>query len=74
MYSSTGVAGGPRGRLLLLRILIVHARVWTAETSHTGIAAALRVLLTEHVLVVDEAITVREQATKLVIILDAVRE
>jgi serine/threonine protein kinase len=74
MYSPTGVAGGPRGRLLLLRILIVHARVWTAETSHTGIAAALRVLLTEHVLVVDEAITVREQATKLVIILDAVGE
>jgi serine/threonine protein kinase len=70
MYGPTGAAGGPRGRLLLLRILIVHARVWTPETSHAGLVAALRVLLTERVLEVDEAITVREQAAKLVAILD----
>jgi serine/threonine protein kinase len=65
MYGPTGTVGGPRGRLLLLRILLAHAGVWTPESSHRGLVAALRVLLTECVLVVDDAITVREQSTRL---------
>jgi serine/threonine protein kinase len=65
MYGPTGAVGGPRGRLLLLRILLSHARLWTPESSHHGLVAALRVLLTECVLVIDEAITVREQSTRL---------
>jgi hypothetical protein len=70
MCGPMSAVGGPRGRFMLLRILIMHARLWTEETSRAGIVSALRVLLAEVVLVSDEAITVREQAAKLVSILD----
>lgn len=62
--------GGPRGRLLLLRTLLAHARKWTRESDIAGLIAALRLLLTEVVLVTDEAITVREQASLLLSALD----
>lgn len=64
-------SGGPRGRLLLLRTLLAHARNWTAESDIRGVIGALRLLLTEVVLVTDEAITVREQAS---LLLDALNQ
>lgn len=65
MYSG-GDDGGPRLRLLLLRTLLAHARLWTVdEYSNKGLIQAIQVLLTEVVLVGDEAITVREQASLL---------
>jgi hypothetical protein len=78
MYLPTAgaVGGGPRGRLLLLQILLAHARVWLRTAGGgggggmSGLVAALRVLLTESVLVVEEAITVREQASRLLDVLD----
>lgn len=74
MYNSTAAVGGPRGRLLLLQILQAHARVWSRATIEhgpmRGLVAALRILLTESVLVVEEAITVREQASRLLAVVD----
>lgn len=67
---SGATGGGPRGRLLLLRTLLAHARQWTKESGIDGLIAALRLLLTEVVLVSDEAITVREQASLLLSALD----
>lgn len=70
-HEDSGPAGGgPRGRLLLLRTLLAHARKWTKESDIAGLIAALRLLLTEVVLVTDEAITVREQASLLLSALD----
>jgi Protein kinase domain len=80
MYRADGAAGGPRGRLLLLQILHAHARLWTGPRSADlddqiasafgneateGLVAGLRALLTDSVLVVEEAIVVREQASRL---------
>lgn len=70
MYSDVG--WGARGRLLLLRTLLAHAKIWRAESGIDGLVAALRLLLTEVVLITDEAITVREQATLLLSALDRV--
>lgn len=72
MYTRKGPGGvgGPRGRLLLLRTLLAHARLWTAESGHPGLVAALCILLREVVLRTDEAITVREQAALLLAALD----
>eukprot|EP00177_Eucheuma_denticulatum_P001838 GFKZ01003282.1.p1 GENE.GFKZ01003282.1~~GFKZ01003282.1.p1 ORF type:complete len:1027 (-),score=143.03 GFKZ01003282.1:1309-4389(-) len=70
MYSEEG--GGARGRLLLLRTLLAHARIWHAKSGIDGLVAALRLLLTEVVLITDEAITVREQATLLLSALDRI--
>lgn len=58
---------GPRVRLLLLRTLLAHARLWRNGSGNRGVIGALQVLLTQVVLVSDEAITVREQATALVL-------
>lgn len=58
-------SSGARGRLLLLRTLLAHARRWKSGSDISGLIGALRLLLTEVVLVTDEAITVREQATLL---------
>lgn len=63
-------SGGPRGRLLLLRTLLAHARKWRGDSDVKGLIAALRLLLSEVVLVTDEAITVREQASLLLAALD----
>lgn len=68
--NSGSAGGGPRGRLLLLRTLLAHARKWTRESDISGLVAALRLLLTEVVLVMEEAITVREQASLLLSALD----
>lgn len=71
MYVSGNVSE-PRGRLLLLRTLLAHARVWTRDkvSGHPGLVSALRLLLSETVMVTDEAITVREQASLLLSALD----
>lgn len=68
MYSDEG--GGARGRLLLLRTLLAHARTWGSESGISGLIAALRCLLKDVVLVTDEAIMVREQASMLLAALD----
>lgn len=68
MYSDEG--GGARGRLLLLRTLLAHARTWGSESGMSGLIAALRCLLKDVVLVTDEAIMVREQASMLLAALD----
>lgn len=65
MYGSVGSAGGPRGRLLLLRILLVHALEWVGQQNLTGLISALQILLTESILNVEEAIIVREKAAQL---------
>lgn len=81
MYRSGEAAGGPRGRLLLLQILHTHAQVWAGSKSDvralscsegaamSGLVASLRSLLTETILIVEEAIVVREQASRLLAIL-----
>lgn len=71
MYSDRGraVAGGTRGRLLLLRTLLAHARLWKTGSVSEGLVKALRFLLQVVVLETDGAITVRKQASEL---LDAV--
>lgn len=82
MYRTGEAAGGPRGRLLLLQILHAHAQLWAGSKSElgafghgvghhamSGLVATLRLLLTENVLVVEEAIVVREQASRLLAVL-----
>lgn len=68
--NSGSAGGGPRSRLLLLRTLLAHAQRWKKGSRIAGLIAALRLLLTEVVLVSDEAITVREQASLLLSALD----
>ena len=67
MYASKsgGEFGGPRGRLLLLRTLLAHARRWEAGSINPGLVSAIRVLLQAVVLQTDESIMVREQASLL---------
>lgn len=73
MYDdSNGGGGGPRGRLLLLRTFLAHARLWTRDSEIRGLVQALKLLLTEVVLVGDEAITVREQASILLLALNPI--
>lgn len=64
MYSQRARAGA-RGRLLLLRTLLAHARLWKASSVSEGLVRALRFLLEAVVLETDEAITVRKQASEL---------
>lgn len=71
MYGHRVVAsGGPRGRLLLLRTLLAHARFWGDGVLNRGVISGLRVLLTEVVLIGEGAITVRELATLLLSTID----
>ena len=65
--------GGPRSRLLVLRTLLAHSRIWGAKSGNRGLIEALKVLLTHVVLVKEEAITVREQASLLLSALQRVR-
>ena len=67
MYASKtgGSFGGPRGRLLLLRTLLAHARRWSRDSINPGLVSAIRVLLQAVVLQTDESIMVREQASLL---------
>lgn len=64
MYGGRNSGSGPRSRLLLLRTLLAHARIWDRALNR-GVVSGLRVLLTEIVLVNEGAITVREQASSL---------
>lgn len=66
------VGSGPRGRLLLLRTLLAHARLWSRKTKNRGIVEALRFLLKDVVLGGDEAIIVREQASLLLTTLEKI--
>lgn len=61
---------GPRGRLLLLRTLLAHARFWSRKSGNRGLVEALRFLLKDVVLGGDEAIIVREQASLLLTTLE----
>lgn len=63
-------SSSPRGRLLLLRTLLAHARQWKLSTLNMGIVSGLKVLLNDMILVLEDAITVREQATTLLTVLD----
>lgn len=80
MYRSGEAAGGPRGRLLLLQILHTHAQVWAGPESNlafgdiegdamSDLVASLRNLLSETILIAEEAIVVREQASRLLAVL-----
>lgn len=76
MYRVDCAASGPRGRLLLVQILLAQARVWTEALidmgGHlSGLVSALRIMLTDTVLSIEEAIVVREQASTLVNIIDS---
>lgn len=76
MYRLGRAANGPRGRLLLVQILLAQARVWTEALidigGHlAGLVSALRIILTDTVLTLEEAIVVREQASTLVDIIDS---
>lgn len=70
MYGSRGGGNGPRVRLLLLRTLLAHARMWSNGNLNRGVISGLRVLLTEVVLISEGAITVREQASLLLSAID----
>ncbi|CAN8075843.1 unnamed protein product [Agarophyton chilense] len=69
MYNDE-VGSGPRGKLLLLRSLLAHARLWTMKSGNHGLVMALTLLLKDVVLVGDEAITVQEQASLLLTALE----
>lgn len=79
MYRSylNNVGSGPnvsgtsaRGRLLLLRTLLAHAHYWNENSLEPGIIQELHELLTMGVLVREEAITVRKQASLLLETID----
>lgn len=61
--------GGPRGRLLLLRTILAHAKFWRNESVHIGLVQALRVVIAD-VIEADESIMVRKQASQLLDALD----
>lgn len=66
MSTPNSTVGGSRGRLLLLRTLLAHARRWTTTSVSPGLIQAIRVLLQHVVLETDKSIMVREQASLLV--------
>lgn len=65
MYGRLGSGCPARSRLLLLRTLLAHTKVWKNDPLMLGVATGLHVLLEEVVLVVETAITAREQAMHL---------
>ena len=73
MYNESNRAT-PRMKLLLLRTLLVHARMWTKESGNWGIIEAMKLLLTDVILVGDEAITVQDQASLLLSALGRIRD
>eukprot|EP00178_Gracilaria_changii_P018643 TRINITY_DN534_c0_g1_i1.p1 TRINITY_DN534_c0_g1~~TRINITY_DN534_c0_g1_i1.p1 ORF type:complete len:1013 (+),score=172.90 TRINITY_DN534_c0_g1_i1:2354-5392(+) len=69
MYNEE-TGSGPRSRLLLLRTLLCHVRLWTQKSANYGLVNALKLLLKDVVGEEEEAITVREQASKLLTTLE----
>lgn len=66
IHNGISVSGtGARGRLLLLRTLLAHAHYWNENSLAPRIIQELHELLTNGVLVREEAITVRKQASLL---------